>query len=76
MLVRIRSLRIRGTAGLIAGQRGPARCQLSAFLLNGALFVLVGLELQSAVRGLTSIALTRGLIAVGAVSAAVICLRR
>ena len=45
------------------------------FLLNGALFVLVGLEVQAAVRGLTSGALARGLIAVGAVSAAVIGMR-
>jgi Na+/H+ antiporter len=72
------------TAGLIMTQAAPrfghpaARQQteafwsLAVFLLNGALFVLVGLELQTAVRGLSSGALTRGLIAVAAVSAAVI----
>jgi CPA1 family monovalent cation:H+ antiporter len=45
---------------------------LSTFVLNGALFVLVGLELQSAARGLSSTALSRGLITVAAVSGAVI----
>ncbi len=71
-------------SGLIMSQVGPrvghadtrqqttAFWSLSTFLLNGALFVLVGLELQSVVRGLGSAALTRGLVAVGAVSAAVI----
>ena len=58
-----------------AHQQGEAFWTLSAFLLNGALFVLVGLELQSAVRGLPSGALTRGLIAVGVVSATVIGVR-
>jgi CPA1 family monovalent cation:H+ antiporter len=58
-----------------AHQQGEAFWTLSAFLLNGALFVLVGLELQSAVRGLPSAALTRGLIAVGAISATVIGVR-
>ena len=33
---------------------------LATFLLNGALFVLVGLELQSAFRGLSSTALAAG----------------
>jgi CPA1 family monovalent cation:H+ antiporter len=56
-------------------QMGEAFWSLSAFLLNGALFVLVGLQVQAAVRGLTSVALTRGVIAVGAVSAAVIGVR-
>jgi CPA1 family monovalent cation:H+ antiporter len=45
---------------------------LSTFVLNGALFVLVGLQLQSAARGLSSTALSRGLIMVAAVSGAVI----
>jgi Na+/H+ antiporter len=45
---------------------------LSTFILNGALFVLVGLQLQSAARGLSSTALSRGLITVAAVSGAVI----
>jgi Na+/H+ antiporter len=70
--------------GLIMSQAGPrvgrpamrqqaqASWSLATYLLNGALFVLVGLELQSAVRGLTGTALARGLIAVGAVSAVVI----
>ena len=73
--------------GLIMSQAGPrlvhadtrqqmqAFWPLSTFLLNGALFVLVGLECQSAVRGLTSTALARGLFAVGAVSATVIGVR-
>src|SRR5436305_14556559 len=42
---------------------------LSTFLLNGALFVLVGIEVQAAVRGLTSVDLARGLAAVAVVSA-------
>jgi CPA1 family monovalent cation:H+ antiporter len=58
-----------------ARQQGEAFWTLSAFLLNGALFVLVGLELQSAVRGLTSVDLTRGLLAVGVISATVIGVR-
>lgn len=70
--------------GLIISQAGPrlgradtrqqtvAFWSLATFLLNGALFVLVGLELQAAVRGLTSDALTQGLIAVIAVSATVV----
>jgi CPA1 family monovalent cation:H+ antiporter len=45
---------------------------LSTYVLNGALFVLVGLEVQSAVRGLTSVDLTRGAVAVAVVSAVVI----
>src|SRR5437016_1108705 len=70
--------------GLIMSQAGPrvgqadtrqqtqAFWSLATFLLNGALFVLVGLELQAAVHGLTGDALTQGLIAVIAVSATVI----
>jgi len=70
--------------GLIMSQAGPrvgqaetrqqtqAFWSLATFLLNGALFVLVGLELQVAVHGLTSDALTQGLIAVIAVSATVV----
>ena len=73
--------------GLIMSQVGPrvgradtrqqttAFWTLSTFLLNGALFVLVGLEVQSAVRGLTSTDLGRGLMAVAAVSAVVIGVR-
>lgn len=56
-------------------QQAEAFWSLSVFMLNGALFVLVGVELQTAVRGLASAALTRGLIAVVVVSAAVIGVR-
>jgi Na+/H+ antiporter len=55
-----------------ARQQTNAFWSLATFLLNGALFVLVGLEVQAAVRDLTSVALTRALIAVGVISAAVI----
>jgi Na+/H+ antiporter len=70
--------------GLIMSQAGPrvgralTRQQttpffaLATYLLNGTLFVLVGLQVQAAVRGLTSVALLRGLIAVAVVSAAVL----
>jgi Na+/H+ antiporter len=70
--------------GLIMSQVGPrlgradtrqqttAFWSLSTYLLNGALFVLVGLEVQSAARGLTSTDLTRGLLSVAAVAATVI----
>ena len=40
---------------------------LATFLLNGALFVLVGLEVQSAARDLSSTALTQALVAVAAI---------
>jgi NhaP-type Na+/H+ or K+/H+ antiporter len=56
-------------------QQTQAFFSLSTFLLNGALFVLVGLELQSAVRGLSSAGLSRGLITVAAISGAVIGVR-
>ncbi|MEU2266661.1 Na+/H+ antiporter [Streptomyces olindensis] len=71
-------------AGLIMSQAGPrlvgaaTRRQaeefwaLATFLLNGALFVLVGLQAQTAVRSLTGTELTHALIAVGAVSAVVV----
>ena len=62
-------------SGAAARQQTEAFWSLSVYLLNGSLFVLVGLELQAAVRGLGSGALARGLIAVGAVSAAVIGVR-
>ena len=73
--------------GLIMSQAGPrvdhpaarqqteASWSLASFVLNGALFVLVGVQLQAVVRGLTSVDLARGLIAVVAVSAAVIAAR-
>jgi len=75
------------TAGLVMSQTGPrigravtrqhtvAFWTLSTFLLNGALFVLVGLELPAAVRGLTSVDLTRALLAVAAVSAVLLLVR-
>jgi Na+/H+ antiporter len=80
-------------AGLIISQQGPragrpdtrqeiqAFWTVSTFVLNCTLFVLIGLELQSAVRGLASTSpaagqggtgLTHGLLMVGAVSGAVI----
>ncbi|WP_406327745.1 Na+/H+ antiporter [Streptomyces sp. NBC_00203] len=74
-------------AGLIMSQAGPrlvgaaTRRQaeefwsLATFLLNGALFVLVGVEAQSAVRGLTGTDLTHALIAVGVVSVVVVAVR-
>jgi NhaP-type Na+/H+ or K+/H+ antiporter len=40
------------------GRQGEAFCSLSTFRLNGTLFILVGLELQTAVRDLTSVDLT------------------
>ncbi|AGZ41014.1 Na+/H+ antiporter [Actinoplanes friuliensis] len=73
--------------GLIMSQAGPrvgraaTRAQttpfftLATYLLNGALFVLVGLQVQAAVRGLSSVNLTRGLVTVAAVSATVIAAR-
>ena len=74
-------------AGLVMSETGPrvghaaARQQtvgswsLATYLLNGALFVLVGLELPSAVRGLTSVDLARGLLAVVAVSVVLVVVR-
>lgn len=73
--------------GLLMSQIGPrvgradTRQQTTAFwslsthLLNGALFVLVGLELQSAVRGLTSVDVLRGLGAVAVVSVVLVGVR-
>ncbi|MEV0648287.1 Na+/H+ antiporter [Phytomonospora sp. NPDC050363] len=73
--------------GLIISQVGPragradtrlqtnAFWSLATFMLNGALFVLVGLELPPAVEGLASVGLADALIAVVAVYAAVIALR-
>src|SRR6187455_2123378 len=58
-----------------ARQITVAFCSLSTFLLNAALFVLVGLELQSAVRGLSSVALARGVVAVAAVTVVIIGVR-
>jgi CPA1 family monovalent cation:H+ antiporter len=73
--------------GLIMSQVGPRQSRaasrqltvafwtLSTYLLNGALFVLVGLEVQASTRGLASIDLARGLFAVAVVSAVVIGVR-
>ncbi|REE98727.1 Na+/H+ antiporter [Thermomonospora umbrina] len=74
-------------AGLIISQVGPrvgraamrrqaeASWSLAAFLLNGSLFVLVGLEAQSAVRSLTSDDVTHALLAVAAVSVTLLAVR-
>jgi CPA1 family monovalent cation:H+ antiporter len=74
-------------SGLLMSQIGPrvvradtrrqaqAFLSLSTFLINGTLFVLVGLGLQSAASGLPSFDLTRGLFLVGVVSAVVIGMR-
>ncbi|MFB8176013.1 Na+/H+ antiporter [Streptomyces sp. NPDC055966] len=74
-------------AGLIMSQAGPRMVRaatrrqaeevwsLATFLLNGSLFVLVGVEAQSAVRGLAGNDLVQALVAVGAVSAVVVATR-
>ena len=56
-------------------QQANSFWSLATFVLNGALFVLVGLELQSAIRNLTSVDLARGLVAVVVVSAVLIGVR-
>lgn len=56
-------------------QQAQAFWSLSTFLLNGALFVLIGLQLQTSVRGLTSVGMSRALLAVVAISAVVIGVR-
>ncbi|MGW5475476.1 Na+/H+ antiporter [Streptomyces sp. NPDC004008] len=73
--------------GLIMSQAGPslgqaaARRQTEAFwslamyLLNGALFILVGLEAQAAVRALSSTALTEAVVMVVAVACALVIVR-
>ena len=75
------------TAGLIMSQVGPrigraatrqqstAFWGLATFLLNGALFVLVGLESHAAVRGLANGNLIRGLLAVAAVCVVLVAAR-
>ena len=62
------------TAGLYVSQAAPRAISaatrqqatpfwsLTTFLLNGGLFVLVGLQIPAAVRGLTSVALGRGVL--------------
>lgn len=74
-------------AGLIMSQAGPRMAgaemrrqaeeawSLATFLLNGSLFVLVGLQAQAAVRELHGSDLTNALIAVAAVSAVVVAAR-
>ncbi|MGW0584133.1 Na+/H+ antiporter, partial [Streptomyces sp. NPDC002920] len=74
-------------AGLIMSQAGPRVAgaamrrqaeeswSLATFLLNGSLFVLVGLQAQAAVRELHGSELTHALIAVAAVSAVVVAAR-
>jgi CPA1 family monovalent cation:H+ antiporter len=49
--------------------------ELSTFLLNGALFVLVGMELPAAVRGLQSLSLREALLIAATVSGVVIATR-
>lgn len=73
--------------GLIMSQAGPhignahgrqqtwAFWSLATFLLNGALFVLVGLESQTAFRGLSGVDRTDALIAVGVVCAVLVVVR-
>lgn len=74
-------------AGLMMGHAGPrqgkprARQQtfafwsLATFLLNGALFVLVGIQAHAAVTRLSGVSLRRGLLMVAAVSTAVVAAR-
>ena len=56
-------------------QQAEAFWSLTTFLLNGALFVLIGLEVQSAVRSQDGAAFTKGIVAVLGVSATVIGVR-
>ncbi|GAA1626764.1 Na+/H+ antiporter [Nonomuraea maheshkhaliensis] len=75
------------TCGLALSQAGPrlipptARLQavsfweVTTFLLNGALFVLVGMQLPAAVRGLASFTLPHALLLASGVSAVVIGVR-
>jgi Na+/H+ antiporter len=74
-------------AGLTMSQAGPRVAgaamrrqaeefwSLATFLLNGSLFVLVGLQAQAAVRELHGSDLTKALLAVAAVSAVVVAAR-
>ncbi|MFC4563080.1 Na+/H+ antiporter [Nocardiopsis mangrovi] len=73
--------------GLVMAQVGPrigaaatrqqtiAFWTLATYLINGALFVLVGIEAQSAVRGLVSTDLRTALIGVGAVYIVIVAVR-
>ncbi|MCC3264832.1 Na+/H+ antiporter [Arthrobacter gengyunqii] len=74
-------------AGLAMGRLGPRVIQadtrrqmtafwsLATFLLNGALFVLVGLELPRAISELTRGELLRGLVLVGVVTVVIVAVR-
>ncbi|NEW72925.1 Na+/H+ antiporter [Streptomyces rhizosphaericus] len=75
------------TCGLVTSRVGPrvigsdARLQatsfweVTTFLLNGALFVLVGIQLPAAVRALTSISLLQATVIAAVVSATVVAAR-
>lgn len=56
-------------------QQAEAFWSLTTFLLNGALFVLIGLQVQAVIRGQDGSAFITGLLAVAAVSATVIGVR-
>jgi len=58
--------------GAATRQQAEAFWSLATFLLNGSLFVLIGLQVQAAVRGQDGAAFTRGLLGVAVVSAVVI----
>jgi CPA1 family monovalent cation:H+ antiporter len=58
-----------------ARQQGELFWSLTTFLLNGALFVLIGLQVQAVVRGQDGSAFRTGVLAVLAVSATVIGVR-
>jgi len=53
-------------------QLGTSFLTLTTYLLNGALFVLVGMQLHTAVRGLDGTGLVRGLAAIAVISVVVI----
>jgi CPA1 family monovalent cation:H+ antiporter len=73
--------------GLVMSQAGPrvghpegrqltyGFWSLARHVLNAALFVLIGLELQSAVRGLDSVALTKGLVMVVVIAVVLVVVR-
>ncbi|TXN28897.1 Na+/H+ antiporter [Lacisediminihabitans profunda] len=75
------------TAGLLLSQATPRRARaaarrqsdgfwsLSTFLLNASLFVIVGLELQTAVRALDNTLIVRGLVLIAVVSVVLIAVR-
>ncbi|WP_405731252.1 Na+/H+ antiporter [Streptomyces sp. NBC_01537] len=55
--------------------QGEAAWSLATFVINGALFVLVGLAAQSAIRSLHGSELTQALIAVGVISVVLVAVR-